>query len=401
MRLWWQEHKKLWRSRLTRTAVCGMFLLTLGLQIWAMQSANFGTMRADESRQADGYANIRKCQQYAAQWEMLTDATTQSMVNAYQQLLTDDSNFDGFLANFSFLQGTLVSFLWPEVEDQTQAYPTLTIYYVDPARLTNLYERREEKIEYYLENQFSDPEDRQFFLDMDSRVDKPMAYGWAAGWSSLLGNGIGAFGQMILPVVLALALASVFAGEYRRGVDALQMTSLHGQSKLAVAKLLSGGAFSVEVFVIFAATMMAVQAIWLGFEGWDLPIQLIKMLATAPMNMWQAECYEFAYIFCSALGFAGMVLLASACLRNSTLAIVVALMGVWLPQVLNHYLPWTVQQYMRLLPFVGGAEDIFRQNLYHWVGFRIWSPGPLLVIPLMLGGICLPFTIKFWCSRKR
>ena len=69
--------------------------------------------------------------------------------------------------------------------------PTLTIYYVGPARLTGLYERREEKLEYYLENQFSAPADRQFFLDMDSQVDKPMAYGWAAGWSVILGNGIG------------------------------------------------------------------------------------------------------------------------------------------------------------------------------------------------------------------
>ena len=154
----------------------------------------------------------------------LTDETAQDMVRAYQQILAENPEFDGALADFSFLQGTLVSFLWPEVEDQTQTYPTLTIYYVDPARLTGLYERREEKLEYYLENQFSDPADRQFFLDMDSQVDKPMAYDWAAGWSAGLGNGIGGFGQMVLPVVLALALTSVFAGERRRGMDTLQVT---------------------------------------------------------------------------------------------------------------------------------------------------------------------------------
>ena len=51
MSLFWQEHKKLWRSGLTRLAVCGMLLLTLGLQVWAMQCINFGTMRADGSHQ--------------------------------------------------------------------------------------------------------------------------------------------------------------------------------------------------------------------------------------------------------------------------------------------------------------------------------------------------------------
>lgn len=312
MSLFWQEHKKLWRSGLTRLAVCGMMLLMLGLQVWTMQCVSFGTMRADGSHKIDGYTNIRKSRQYAGQWQTLTDETAQDMVRTYQQILAENPEFDGALADFGFLQGTLVSFLWPEVEDQTQPYPTLTIYYADPARLTGLYERREEKLEYYLENQFSDPADRQFFLDMDSQVDKPMAYGWAAGWSVILGNGIGGFGQMVLPVVLALALTSVFAGEKRRGMDTLQVSSLHGKARLAGAKLLSGLAFAVEIFAMFAAVMVAVQAVWLGFEGWNLPIQLIKMLATAPMNMLQAECYELAYLFCSVLGFAGAALLMSA-----------------------------------------------------------------------------------------
>ena len=235
MSLFWQEHKKLWRSGMTRVAVCGLMLLTLGLQIWAMQCVNFGTMRADGSHQVNGYENIRKCQQYAAQWQTLTDETAQDMVRIYQQILAENPDFDGALADFSFLQGTLVSFLWPEVEDQTQTYPTLTIYYVDPARLTGLYERREEKLEYYLENQFSESADRQYFLDMDSHVDKPMAYGWSAGWSALLGNGIGGLGQMVLPVVMALALTSVFAGERRRGMDTLQGKSLPGKAGMDAA----------------------------------------------------------------------------------------------------------------------------------------------------------------------
>ena len=54
MSLFWQEHKKLWRSGLTRLAVCGMMLLTLGLQVWSMQCVSFGTMRADGSHKIDG-----------------------------------------------------------------------------------------------------------------------------------------------------------------------------------------------------------------------------------------------------------------------------------------------------------------------------------------------------------
>ena len=107
MSLFWQEHKKLWRSGMTRVAVCGLMLLTLGLQIWAMQCVNFGTMRADGSHQVNGYENIRKCQQYAAQWQTLTDETAQDMVHTYQQILAENPDFDGALADFSFLQGDI------------------------------------------------------------------------------------------------------------------------------------------------------------------------------------------------------------------------------------------------------------------------------------------------------
>ena len=48
----------------------------------------------------------------------------------------------------------------------------------------------------------------------------------------------------------------------------------------------------------------------------------------------------------------------------------------------------------------GGAEDIFRQNLYHWFGLRIWSPGPLLAIPLLVGAACLPAAALAWCRKR-
>ena len=100
------------------------------------------------------------------------------------------------------------------------------------------------------------------------------------------------------------------------------------------------------------------------------------------------------------LGFAGAALLMSALLPGSTAALVAALLITWGPQILNQYLPWPVQQHLRLFPFVGGAEDIFRQNLYHWFGLRLWSPGPLLWGPLLVCAVCLPFAVMAWCRKK-
>ena len=90
----------------------------------------------------------------------------------------------------------------------------------------------------------------------------------------------------------------------------------------------------------------------------------------------------------------------SALLPGSTAALVAALLITWGPQILNQYLPWPVQQHLRLLPFVGGAEGIFRQNLYHWFGLRLWSPGPLLWGPLLVCAVCLPFAVMAWGRKK-
>ena len=77
-------------------------------------------------------------------------------------------------------------------------------------------------------------------------------------------------------------------------------------------------------------------------------------------------------------------------------ALAAALLTTWLPQALAGYLPWAVRQYLNLLPFVGGAEDFFRTNLYHWFGLHIWSPWPLLAAPVLLGALCLPAAARRW-----
>ena len=50
-----------------------------------------------------------------------------------------------------------------------------------------------------------------------------------------------------------------------------------------------------------------------------MPIQNIKLIAVAPMNMLQAEIYEYAFVLLGAIGFAGIVMFISAAVRISSL----------------------------------------------------------------------------------
>ena len=318
------------------------------------------------------------------------------------KILAENPEFDGALADFSFLQGTLVSFLWPEVEDQTQTYPTLTIYYVDPARLTGLYERREGKTGILP----GKPVFRPGGSAILSGYGQPggQAHGIRLGCRLVRRSGqreSGALGRWSCPWSWRWRWRLCSPGERRRGMDTLQATSLRGRAgagrgKTAVGPCLCGG----DLRGVCGGSGGGPRPSGWGSRAGTLPIQLIKMLTTAPMNMLQAECYELACLLGSALGFAGVALLLSALLPGTTATLVAALLTTWGPQILNQYLPWSVQQYLRLLPFVGGAEDIFRQNLYHWFGLRIWSPGPLLVIPLLVGAACLPAAALAWCRKR-
>lgn len=46
-----------------------------------------------------------------------------------------------------------------------------------------------------------------------------------------------------------------------------------------------------------------------------MPIQNIKLIAVAPMNMLQAEIYEYAFVLLGAIGFAGIVMFISAAVK--------------------------------------------------------------------------------------
>lgn len=71
---------------------------------------------------------------------------------------------------------------------------------------------------------------------------------------------------------------------------------------------MTGLLFTAELFFLLAAGSLLAQIFFLGWTGWDMPIQMIKMISIAPMNMLQAELYEYSFTFLGALGFAGVVL---------------------------------------------------------------------------------------------
>lgn len=394
------EHKKLWRKRIVRICVllCFVYIVIFG-SILSFQWFSFGS--SDDYTSAfgnnfDGYGMIRESQKYALTFgEELTDETLQQLVKDYQRMEAAGMEKELEKTDWKIINSWLAA-LYPELRD-TGTYQTM-ISYVNPNKLIGFYERREQAINDFLENNSQIGAEKEYLLQLEQEVETPLRYGWVEGWSQLLGSMVADLGS-VMALFLAIALSSVFAGEWHDNTSPLVLTTKNGWGKVAFAKILTGLAFTTEFFVILVIPGIVSQIFFMGTSGWDMPIQNIKLLAIAPINMLQAEAYEYVFALLGAIGFAGVVMLISATVKNNVFALLFSLAFVYGSMAVAEYLPYEIQKALDLLPLVGSGTDIFRTNTFCVFGKYVWSPYLLVTVPVLIGICCMPFAIRNWSRR--
>ena len=402
MELFLLEHKKLWRKTSTKISVflCFLYLVVFG-SILSFQWFSFGS--SDDYTSAfgnnfDGYDMIRKSQEYSLIFGgKLTDQSLQKMVGDYQDIGAAGVDRELEKTDVHIINSWLGT-LYPELLD-TGSYKTM-MNYVELEKLTGFYERRQNIIEDFLENNGQNGDEKEYLLQINAKVKEPFRYEWTEGWSNLLGSIVPDMG-VVMALFLAIVLSSLFAGEWYNNTSSLLLTTKKGWKKIAFAKIGVGLSFTAEFFAILTAGNLVSQIFFLGTAGWDMPIQTIKLIAIAPMNMLQAEIYEYAFVFLGVIGFAGVVMFISAKTRSNVLALLFSLAVVYGPMMIAEYLPYGVQKALDLIPLVGSGADIFRTNTFCIFGKYVWSPYLLIAVPVLVGVLCLPFAVKSWSRRLR
>lgn len=402
MELFLLEHKKLWRKTSTKISVflCFLYLVVFG-SILSFQWFSFGS--SDDYTSAfgnnfDGYDMIRKSQEYSLMFGgELTDQSLQKMVGDYQDIGAAGVDRELEKTDMHIINSWLGT-LYPELLD-TGSYKTM-MNYVELEKLTGFYERRQNIIEDFLENNGQNGDEKEYLLQINAKVKEPFRYEWTEGWSNLLGSIVTDMG-VVMALFLAIVLSSLFVGEWYNNTSSLLLTTKNGWKKIAFAKIGVGLSFTAEFFAILTAGNLVSQIFFLGTAGWDMPIQTIKLIAIAPMNMLQAEIYEYAFVFLGVIGFAGVVMFISAKTRSNVLALLFSLAVVYGPMMIAEYLPYGVQKALDLIPLVGSGADIFRTNTFCVFGKYVWSPYLLIAVPILVGVLCLPFAVKSWSRRLR
>lgn len=402
MELFLLEHKKLWRKTSTKISVflCFLYLVVFG-NILSFQWFSFGS--TDDYTSAfgnnfDGYDMIRKSQEYSLMFgRELTDQSLQKIVGDYQDMKAAGVDRELEKTDIHIVNSWLGT-LYPELLD-TGNYKTM-ISYVEPGKLTGFYERRQNIIEDFLENNGQSGNEKEYLLQINAKVKEPFRYEWTEGWSNLLGSMIPDMG-VVMALFLAIVLSSLFAGEWYNHTISLLLTTKNGWKNIAFAKIGAGLSFTAEFFAFLTTGNLASQIFFLGTAGWDMPIQTIKLIAIAPMNMLQAEIYEYAFAFLGVIGFAGVVMFISVKTRSNVLALLFSLAVVYGPMMIAEYLPYGVQKALDLIPLVGSGADIFRTNTFCIGGKYVWSPYLLIAVPVLIGVLCLPFAVKGWSKQMK
>lgn len=404
MDLFYLEHKKLWRKGSTKICVllCFSYVVIFG-SILNYSWISFGSSHDYKSafgNDFDGYSNIRNCQEYAKKaGGELTEEALQQLVRDYQEIMAAGKREELKKTDWSTVERWLGT-LYPELERKSSDIYHLMIEYVEPEMLTGIYEKQEQAIENFLEASGQTGKERDYLLNMNEKVKLPFRYEWTNGWSIILASTLDGLG-MLMALFLAIVLSAVFAGEWHNNMGSLTLTMKNGWQKIACAKIGSGMLFALELFLLLFVGNVIAQICYLGTDGWDMPIQNIKMIAVAPMNMLQAEIYEYAFLLLGAIGYAGIVMLISASVKNHAAALLLSLAVIYAPMMIAQYLPLELQKALDLIPLAGSAADIFRTNTFHLFGRYIWSPYLLITVPVLIGIFCIPFAIKKWARKLK
>lgn len=401
MKLFFEEHKRLWRRRSVRLCVLLVFLYAILFGgVLNFGWLTFGSVR-DETvvfgNRFDGRENIRKKQEFARRYGgTLTDTALQEMVSDYQKADANNDEETLKMADSHRVTGWLVS-LYPDL--RRGGYDLMTAY-ASPSSLTDLYGRRQQAIEDVMTASGFDADEMAFLRHINTGVETPFAYAWTEGWAILLSDTIPEL-TMLYALTVIVCLSPLFAGAWHDRTAELTRSTRFGLRKCAYLKALSGFLFAAEVFALLTVFGVFVQWLFFGTDGNALPVQLVKMITVVPFTMRSAERFEYTWLFASLLGFAGVVMLLSATMKRTGAVVAVSAALFFLPDLLAERLPYRVQKILMLFPFGGDASDLFRMYVMRVFGTIWFLPYLEMLSAAAFAAISLLFVGRVWGRKVR
>lgn len=157
--------------------------------------------------------------------------------------------------------------------------------------------------------------------------------GYQKGWSLILDA---MTWPVLIMMIICIAIAPIFAGEYQSKCDSLVLCMRYGKSRLVLAKVVAVWLYTTCVYWGISLVYTGVYLGLLGTDGRQLPIQLKYpgMPVGYDLTMQQAVVTALFLAYVLTLGIMGITVVLSAVLKNTYAVIIFVFLLIIIPTFL-------------------------------------------------------------------
>ena len=156
--------------------------------------------------------------------------------------------------------------------------------------------------------------ERQYWLAKEEELTKPFVYQRDDAYSEIY-NVIYVLNFAIL-ILIALAIAGVFADEKVTGADQILFSSKYGRNKLFTAKVLASLTIGFVVPTIMYSTIVGVNLAVYGIDGYNATIQVHMPTSLYDFSMGDSVWIMYGQLLTASFTYVGFALLLSIATNN-------------------------------------------------------------------------------------
>lgn len=194
-------------------------------------------------------------------------------------------------------------------------------------------------------------------------------------------------------VVLAFALACIYAKDSASGVNELTLSAPYGRKKDMKARWIAGNLFTVAAYLLFTGTLVVEHGAIASLHGWNASAQTFWNACLYNINLGTGLLIKMAGGLLGALVMANLVMLVSMKTKNTKLTTAASIAAVWLLVRLSA----TYSQIKLLNPLQFKSDSLI--NEYLFIGNTVL---PYFIVALVLTGLYVTvFQVLMKRSYKR
>lgn len=171
--------------------------------------------------------------------------------------------------------------------------------------------------------------EKAFLISRYEAMETPLTYDYTTGWDQIMEYSTTI--AMFCAMILGYLLAGIFSNEFKWRSDSIFFSSLHGRNQAVKAKIQAGFLLVTLIYWISMLSFSLLTLFYLGFDGWNCPIQLFRWKC-----FYNITCLQY-YLLVLAGGYVGnlfisfLVMWLSAKSRSSLFAVTIPYVIVFLP----------------------------------------------------------------------